>query len=335
MSQVDFDYIGKNGVTIYNSCFTKYTAARFALERPERGMKDHNEKCVKLAKQTEAVFEFLVDQGNKYGFNVDSILEIPDSSGGTCFGKAAGCSLKISNYILGRSIQVNTIDTRMMVPKFIFPDLTIRMMEKGINPHVISYKDNCPLDDYPSGFESEKAKLLLLQFPRSVHFSIEDINCRETCPEDCSSQLKRFFCKNGSLVEMTDENRIGTGGFGMVFRQLFHGRLMAMKCVWTGEIPESSSLTIAAVVSVLDENITEIRTQTSTVGPGILVPEAFVRQQDQEQDEDGKWIANNYNIFIYPLYDYNLYELHKIRYDDFTEEILRDILNQCLTRKDS
>ena len=223
----------------------------------------------------------------------------------------------------------------MMVPFFTYPDLAIRMMEKGINPHVSAFYGSSQLEYYPSSFQNDKAKLLLSQFSRSVHFSIEDINCGDTCPADCSSELKRFYCKNDALVEMSDENRIGTGGFGMVFRQLFHGRLMAMKCVWTGELEEPSSLEMTDVVSVLDENISEIRTQTSTVGPGILVPEAFVRQQDQEQDENGNWIANNYNIFIYPLYDYNLYELHEIHYDDFTEDVLRNILSQCLTRKRS
>ena len=107
---------------------------------------------------------------------------------------------------------------------------------------------------------------------------------------------------------------------------------MAMKCVWTGEIEPPSSGYILDALPALNKNISEIRTQTSTVGPGILAPEAFVRQQDQEH-EDGTWIANNYNIFIYPLYDYNLYELHKIHYDAFTEDILRNILSQCLTRK--
>ena len=134
---------------------------------------------------------------------------------------------------------------------------------------------------------------------------------------------------------MTDENRIGTGGFGMVFRQLFHGRFMAMKCVWTNVMEEPSSLNMTDVVSDLHENIIEIRTQTSTVGPGILVPVAFVRQQDQDQDENGKWIPDNYNIFIYPLYDCNLYELHEKHYDDFNDKVLKDILSQCLTRKDS
>ena len=220
----------------------------------------------------------------------------------------------------------------MMVPFFTYPDLAIRMMEKGINPHVSAFYGSSQLEYYPSSFQNDKAKLLLSQFSRSVHFSIEDINCGDTCPADCSSELKRFYCKNDALVEMSDENRIGTGGFGMVFRQLFHGRLMAMKCVWT-EVINVPSLQIVDALAVLDENILEIRTQTSIVGPGVLVPVAFVRQQDQEQDENEKWIANNYNVFIYPLYNCNLYELHENHYDDFTDEVLRNILSQCLTRK--
>ena len=68
-------------------------------------------------------------------------------------------------------------------------------------------------------------------------------------------------------------------------------------------------------------------------GSGIIVPEAFVRQQNLVLDEDGTWIAENYNIYIYPLYDCNLYELHENHYNQFSVEILADILSQCLTRK--
>ena len=58
-------------------------------------MKRPEAECSKLTKETEAVFEFLVAQGNKNGFNVDLILEIPDLSGGACFAKALRCSEKI------------------------------------------------------------------------------------------------------------------------------------------------------------------------------------------------------------------------------------------------
>ena len=107
-----------------------------------------------------------------------------------------------------------------------------------------------------------------------------------------------------------------------------------MKCVWIGEIDESVKY-ISDLISDLNKNISEIRLQTAIVGSGVIVPIAFIRQQDQEQDENGNWIANNYNIFIYPLYDCNLYELHQTFYEEFNTEIMNDILNQCLTRKDS
>ena len=139
MDQVDFGYVGKNGYTIYNQCFQTYLNARFALKRPETEWK-------KLVTKTEKVFDYLVEEGNKDGFDVDSILEIPTSDGSTCFGYASRCSRKISDYIIDRGIKVNSINTQMMVPDFKYPDLAIPMMKKGINPHVISYSGDSRID---------------------------------------------------------------------------------------------------------------------------------------------------------------------------------------------
>ena len=72
----------------------------------------------------------------------------------------------------------------------------------------------------------------------------------------------------------------------------------------------------------------------TAVGPGVLVPEAFIRQQNQEKNENGKWIAKNYNIYIYPVFDCNLYELHEDHYDKFNEAIIGEIINQCFNRND-
>ena len=88
-------------------------------------------------------------------------------------------------------------------------------------------------------------------------------------------------------------------------------------------------------VSELEKNISELRIQIATVGSGIIVPVAFVRQQNQEQDDNGKWIAKNYNIYIYPLYDCNLDELHGNYFDQFTEEIIANIIHQCFIRTGS
>ena len=172
------------------------------------------------------------------------------------------------------------------------------------------------------------------QLRRSIHYSTEDIHCPEGCATNCPSKFERCSIKNGEFVNMSDENRIGQGGFGSFFKGLFHGKDKAVKCVLIKRI-EDRHYPIENAVSDLEKNIAEIQIQISSSGIGVIVPEAFIRQETEEQDENGKWIAMNYNIYIYPLYDCNLYELHENHYNQFTDEILRDILHQCLTRKGS
>ena len=150
---------------------------------------------------------------------------------------------------------------------------------------------------------------------RSYHLNIEP---NQFSPKHKTSDEESDF------VEMIDANVIGEGGFGTVFKGFFRGELKAMKCVWID--PES-------MVKNLDYVNEELRNQLASGGSGILVPEAYVRQLNQEQNDKGEWIQLHYNILIYPLYDCNLYELHEKFYNQFTEEILRDIMNQCLIRK--
>ena len=326
MDRVDFGYVGRDGDTIYRRCLERYLRARFGLKRPEADWS-------KLVVETEKVFYYLVEQGRKYGYNVDSILEIPISNGETCFFIASQCSEKISTYIIGRDIQVNSIAVTMLVPAFTYPNLAIQMMQKGINPLLIPYNGLNYVELFPSSFINKEAKTLLDQFPRSIHFTVEDIGCNRACPADCSSKFRKFYIKNGDFVKMVDRKRIGQGGFGRVFKGLFHGKQKAMKCVLIGEIEERDL--VEDLVSDFEKNISEIRIQIASAGSGVIVPEAFVRQQNQEKDDNGKWIAKNYNIYIYPLYDCNLYELHEKNFGNFTEEIVGDIIHQCFNRKGS
>ena len=328
LDQVDFGYVGRQGHTIYTNCFQRYINAKNVWKRPKA-------ECEKLLSKTETVFYFLVAEGNKRGFDVDSILEKPTRVGSTCFSIASNFSKKISEYIIGRSIKVNTIETDMMIPFFEYPDLAIPMMKKGINPLVIGPAGKRRCDMQPSSFQSEEAKELLAQFPNSIHFSIENIRCENTCAQDCPSAFKRFFVKHGKFLEMTDENRIGEGGFGSVFKGSFHGKDMAMKCVLIEQIEGQFTRTKDEIYN-MNRSISELlihRASTVRGGFGILEPEGFVIQQNQEQDENGEWIAENYNIFIYPLYDCNLYELHENNYNQFNETIKWVIMSQCLYRK--
>ena len=64
------------------------------------------------------------------------------------------------------------------------------MMKKGINPLIITSDGTNHIDTSPSSFLSEEAKHLLATFSRSVHYSIEDIDCEEFCPTDCPSKFK-------------------------------------------------------------------------------------------------------------------------------------------------
>lgn len=105
---------------------------------------------------------------------------------------------------------------------------------------------------------------------------------------------------------------------------------MAMKCVDIGDILEKPPL-MKEAISDLNSNIAEYLIQMATFGSGILLPSAFVRQYELDY-EDGKLITHNTNIFVYPRYDCNLYELHKNHFDEFNEKILFNIFRQCLTR---
>ena len=180
--------------------------------------------------------------------------------------------------------------------------------------------------------ESDSKFVYGMDLRRSIHISIEDIKCDETCAVDCPSKFQKFQFKNGEFVKTTDDNRIGQGGFGSVFKGLFHGKEKAMKYVFIGQMGFREFTEHSA--ADFEKNISEMRNKIACAGAGILAPEALVRQQNQEQDQNGKWIAKNYNVYIYPLYDCNLYELHDKYFDNFTETILSEIIHQCFIRND-
>ena len=337
MDEVDFCFTGYMGPYQLPNCQNKHM--------PFYGLTIYKLCSIQSTKdiersKSEAIFEFLVQQGiKKHGIKkIRSILEIADFQGNTVFSHLSIRSQKLCHYLLRMGCKINSIDLYMRVPFFMFPDLAVEMMEKGINPHLIDNDGKSQFDLFPFSFQSKEANQLSTEFSaeRSIHFSMEDILCQKTCKQDCTSNFKRFYYKKGSLVKMTDENRLGHGGFGMVFKQLFHGIPMAMKCVWNKGLDTKHQEHVKSEAELnfhIEEDISEIRIQTETNGPGILLPVALVRQQDQTQDENDKWIADNYIIYVYPLYDCNLYELHENFYEKFTAEILNDILHQCLTRK--
>ena len=148
---------------------------------------------------------------------------------------------------------------------------------------------------------------------------------------------------------MIGPNKVGNGGFGNVYKGKWHGEKVAFKCVlvdlgtyahreteeFLSQNPDLRGLTYPQYLRLQIE-IAEFRRPFSLSGPGILKPAAFFRQQNQvDEGEKTKyghiwWRPRNYNVYVYPLYDCNLYELHNDYHDSFTDEILEHILTQCL-----
>ena len=83
-------------------------------------------------------------------------------------------------------------------PDFSHSDLAVKMLKEGVNPHIINHRGLTQLELSHSSFETKEAKRLLSETPRSInlrsiHFSVEDIECTDTCPTDCTSKFTKHI----------------------------------------------------------------------------------------------------------------------------------------------
>ena len=108
MKQVDFNYVNKQGRSIY-------------LAHAFYGAGGSDEKL--------EVLKFLIKEGEKNGFDVNAILEKANKTGYTCFYRYDDENIK--KYLLDRGMKINSITTTMTISSFEFPDLAVQMMSKG------------------------------------------------------------------------------------------------------------------------------------------------------------------------------------------------------------
>ena len=204
--------------------------------------------------------------------------------------------------------------------------------------------------DKPFFDSKPNLKKFIKKFNRSAYFSIEDYQCPEGCLPGCKSRMKAFYLNNGSLVRMIRPKQIGNGGFGNVYKGTWHKEKVAFKCVlidlrtnahreteeFLDRNPKLRNLSYPQKLRFQKET-EEFSKPFDLSGSGILQPIAFFRQQNQYDDGEKTrfghiwWKPRNYNVYVYPLYDCNLYELHNDYHDNFNDQILGHILSQCLT----
>ena len=187
--KIDFNIIGRDGGNIFKKCF-----APLLRKQPETSGRNNphsrnitheewkefiqgyqnklNEHSFHLPAIEDRFFK-LVKAGEKYKYDTDAIIEIPDDIGSTVFETASLFSVKICNYILDRNIRVNNILVNFVYPAFPIPDIATfnddirklfesnhrklisidivyalfnetmleKMLQKGINPKIISGRD--------------------------------------------------------------------------------------------------------------------------------------------------------------------------------------------------
>ena len=144
-----------------------------------------------------------------------------------------------------------------------------------------------------------------------------------------------FKIGQGEYICADDSTRIGQGGFGTVFHGKWHGQESAFKYISIRYESNYKDLYISDVVNRFVKRIKEFRKQldiSMNQNSGVIIPNSFYRQQLQTKQDDGKFIAENFDVFVYPRYDCNLYELHENYFDHFDKEITLNILKQCFNR---
>ena len=188
-----------------------------------------------LVSSIEERFEYLIAECEKKidEETLNSILEIPTSSGCNCFRDATKFSEKITNFLLKRGLSINSISLYNEVAYFEFPQHAAEMMARGVNPKIIRYDDKNSLERFKDTFSDTKLMDAVNHYfpdPIAIHFTTQDIDCENIgCPTNCSSRFKKFYYKEGPFVEMRADNKLGSGGFGMVYKGMFHGKAKAMK----------------------------------------------------------------------------------------------------------
>ena len=337
MHKVDFGYVDAyHGATLYHSCLQGY----ISMIEKERQIKLTQKE---ISQRTLDNLIYLIEKGNQHYANISKILSKPNQIGETVFMTMCFESgiKSITEFLLRWDIEINIIQLDFGTCNLmVLPEFNETFLAKKMNPKIINDSGRSPLDflEQSSMTISPKLRKLIDMYPNAVYFSTVPQLCNDNCKKYCKSKMEPFrigMNGNGEYITADDSTRIGQGGFGTVFRGDWHNKDSAFKYILIRDQANQNLNYVHEAYNQFNKNIIEYREHldvSKNPNSGVIIPTAFYRQQLQSKNDNGKWVAFNYNVFVYPLYDCNLHELHSNHYDMMTTEVKLDIIDQCFTR---
>ena len=133
---------GDEGLNVHSKNYSRKKEIEY-IQRFQRKLHKQNI----LVPAIEDRFFKLVKAGEKYGYDIDAIMEKPALLGSTVFETASIFSVKICKFILSRKIRINQMLVNFIYPVFpfhdpLFDEATLeKMLKRGINPKIISGRD--------------------------------------------------------------------------------------------------------------------------------------------------------------------------------------------------
>ena len=337
MHEINFDYSDEIGATLFHSCIRSY------VSRSTKDQTDLNLTMKDTIQRTIDNLFYLMEKGEQYTSDIQKIVSRPNHIGETVFHTmfySLGDKAVIK-FLINWNIDINIVklnfDTCNLATH---PEYNEILLKKKMNPKIIGESGKSPLDGLTRSSISLSPQLqkLVNIYPNAVYFSTVPQICDDGCTKLCKSRMEPFqigLNGDGQYITANDKTRIGVGGFGTVFHGKWHGRESAFKYILIRDETSKNWKYVHEVYNHFNKNIIEYREQldvSRNPNSGVIIPNAFYRQQLQYQDDHGQWIACNYNVFVYPRYDCNLHELHTNHFTKMDKKIKLNILDQCFTR---
>ena len=336
MHQVDFGHVDTLGGTLYHRCIQPYIA-KFTHKKRSKFTEEET------AQRTLDNLFYLIDKGDQHKADLQKILSQPNQIGDTVF--QVMCynmgGTPIVDFLLRWNVDINIVKLDFGTCNLItVPEYNEILLARKMNPKIIDSTGQSPLDVLQkSSFSiSPKLQKLINIYPNAVYYSTVPQTCNAECPQYCKSKMEPFrigMNGNGEYITANDSTRIGQGGFGTVFHGKWHGKDSAFKYILIRDEKNNNTNYVHEAYNHFNKNIIEYREQldvSKNPNSGVIIPNAFYRQQLQDRDTNGKWVAYNYNVFVYPRYDCNLHQLHNDYYTVMDKDIKMNIIDQCFKR---